>query len=410
MKIDRIKLENYKNFLDIEIDCNQMNVILGGNSTGKTNFVSIFSFLKDLSRSGIDQAIHNNGGLDYLVNVKSKTKKCTIGLSAVYGGSVTFRKTGKFVNIRCKEFEYEITFSLLKGEVRILAEKLLMQCEFGYIKDKGQFISFDVIKPVAGILSYKRKKDRIQVEMTVDDEETIDYQDFLDLKEIHIQNESMLNTLRTGIRIPLDYFFENLVIYDLDLEKMKFLAMKSKRPILKGDGSNFSSVLLSILDNRENRRKFVKILRSLLPYIDDVKASQFIEDMKMIENKEIYSTKYFPISHFSDGTLRIMGLITILFFNYHGNVIILEEPTRNIHPKLIGKLMELVKDASYQKQIIITTHNPQVLSNIDIDDILLVDRANDGNSILKRLIPDKQLDEELRILGITDVYIHGNLK
>ena len=80
--------------------------------------------------------------------------------------------------------------------------------------------------------------------------------------------------------------------------------------------------------------------------------------------------------------MSIIALIIALYFEEKSKIIILEEPERNIHPKLLKILLESAEDVSKEKQIIITTHNPEFLKHAKPDDVRLVSRDNDGNTIV----------------------------
>jgi len=91
-------------------------------------------------------------------------------------------------------------------------------------------------------------------------------------------------------------------------------------------------------------------------------------------------------------------------------VTIIEEPEKNIHPALIAKLVSMLKDASERKQIIVTTHNPEMVKHVAIEDIVLINRDRDGFSQLSR--PREK--EEIRAfleheIGIDELFIQGLL-
>ncbi len=94
-------------------------------------------------------------------------------------------------------------------------------------------------------------------------------------------------------------------------------------------------------------------------------------------------------------------------------MIVIEEPERNIHPYLISKIVEMMVDVSERlnKQIIVTTHNPEVVRYTDIDNILLVYRNDKGFSQISR--PAEK--EEVKIfleneMGIEELYVQNLLE
>ena len=66
--IENIKIQNFKSFKNLDISLNRFNVIIGANACGKSNLTQIFSFLKDITSYGLDNAISLQGGLEYLQN------------------------------------------------------------------------------------------------------------------------------------------------------------------------------------------------------------------------------------------------------------------------------------------------------------------------------------------------------
>ena len=103
-------------------------------------------------------------------------------------------------------------------------------------------------------------------------------------------------------------------------------------------------------------------------------------------------------------------MILALYFEERSNIIILEEPERNIHPKLLANLISAAEDVSKEKQIIITTHNPEFLKHANINDIRLVDRDIDGKTKINAPADNLIVKEFLKNdLGIDDLFLQGLL-
>ncbi|MCD6512239.1 MAG: AAA family ATPase, partial [Thermoplasmata archaeon] len=66
MSISRIEVKNFKSFKELKIDIGKFNVLIGTNASGKSNFVNIFKFLRDIMTLGLDNAISLQGGVEYL--------------------------------------------------------------------------------------------------------------------------------------------------------------------------------------------------------------------------------------------------------------------------------------------------------------------------------------------------------
>jgi len=114
----------------------------------------------------------------------------------------------------------------------------------------------------------------------------------------------------------------------------------------------------------------------------------------------------------SDGTINITALIIALYFE-EKPVIAIEEPEKGIHPHLISKVVDMMKDVSerFEKQIIVTTHNPEMVKYAGIENILLVHRDDNGFSQISR--PSEK--EEVKIfleneMCIEELYVQNLLE
>ncbi len=75
MQIKNIKVSNFKSFEEVEIELGKFNVLIGANASGKSNFINILQFLKDIVENGLDNAISMQGGVDYIRNINIGASK-----------------------------------------------------------------------------------------------------------------------------------------------------------------------------------------------------------------------------------------------------------------------------------------------------------------------------------------------
>ena len=69
MQIKTINVSNFKSFEEAGIELGKFNVLIGANASGKSNFITILQFLKDIVENGLDNAISMHGGVDYIRNI-----------------------------------------------------------------------------------------------------------------------------------------------------------------------------------------------------------------------------------------------------------------------------------------------------------------------------------------------------
>lgn len=154
----------------------------------------------------------------------------------------------------------------------------------------------------------------------------------------------------------------------------------------------------------------MNLIQDLLPFVSTLDVEKFADKSLLFKLQEMYCKNfYLPASLISDGTINITALVIALYFDKRALTII-EEPERNIHPYLISKITDMMKDASHKKQIIVTTHNPEIVKYGGLDNILFISRDEKGFSKVYRPI-DK---EEIKIflqneIGIEELFIQNLL-
>lgn len=103
------------------------------------------------------------------------------------------------------------------------------------------------------------------------------------------------------------------------------------------DGGNLAIVIKNILEDPHKKTEFLRLIREMLPFIEEVAIEKFMDMSLFLKLKETYSSgKYIPASMISDGTINILALIIALYFEKRP-VTVIEEPERNIHPFLISQ-------------------------------------------------------------------------
>jgi predicted ATPase len=78
----------------------------------------------------------------------------------------------------------------------------------------------------------------------------------------------------------------------------------------------------------------------------------------------------------SDGTLRMLGMLTAMYQEPPRSLVALEEPESTIHPGALGVLSDVLQEASLRSQVIITTHSPDLISNFPADVLRVVEKED----------------------------------
>jgi predicted ATPase len=210
--------------------------------------------------------------------------------------------------------------------------------------------------------------------------------------------------------LVIDRVISNFRIYDFVGRELMSAGSAKGRAFLEEDGSNVALVLRNLLQVDDKRRKFLNLARVLLPFVENPDVDRSAGQSLLMKLEEAHSGEtYLPASLLSEGTVKIIALLIALYFE-EKSIIAFEEPATSLRPKLISQLMQMMKEVSEDKQIFITTHNPEVIKHVDLDDVYLVSRDEDGFSQISKPANKKEVRIFLENdLGIDELFVQNLL-
>ena len=158
---------------------------------------------------------------------------------------------------------------------------------------------------------------------------------------------------------------------------------------LRHDGANVAAVLHLLLHKHASVYDLIRrTVQLVAPFFEDFRLEPLAlnENTVHLEWRHRASDAYFDASSLSDGTLRFIAQATLLLQPppLRPSVILLDEPELGLHPYAIAMLASLVKQASVDTQIVISTQSSLLLDEFRPEDVLVADRV-DGATELRRL-------------------------
>ncbi|TAJ45615.1 AAA family ATPase [Methanofollis fontis] len=414
MKIAGIVVRNFKSFRDADVRLGPFSVVIGPNAAGKSNFVEVFSFLSDCARDGLADAVSLQGGAAYIRNLRAPPGEETL-VSVVLdadGAPVRvrfFRNGGRVIEASVERCTYSLSLRCSGAACSVVSEEIAASCTYTVVGPG------DVSPLCDGMIRLLRSVDGV-VTCHVEPAACAPEPDCTPLAAAPLApDESMLeNPVIYPSFSPLVYqvrnFFRDLGHYDIDPRLAKRAAEVSGRASLERDGSNLAVVLRAILADPDRRRRAWGHIRDLLPYIEEVSVEGVTERVVMTTLQERYAPGTIPSFLISDGTINLTAMVVLLYFEDRP-VVIIEEPERNIHPHLIARLVAMMQDVSDHlgRQVLVTTHHPEVVKYAGREDILLVRRDDEGNSVISRPSEREDLEVFLETMGIDELYVQDLL-
>ena len=167
---------------------------------------------------------------------------------------------------------------------------------------------------------------------------------------------------------------------------MRKTAKVDDNRFLRPDGSNLPAFLYYLRVKHEASYKLVRqTVRRVAPFLDDfhLEPRNLAPDDIKLEWRHKNSDQYFDASSLSDGTLRFIVLATLFLqpVQLRPSLILVDEPELGLHPYAIGMLASLIRQASVDTQVIVSTQSSRLLDYFEPQDVLVADRVSGGTQI-----------------------------
>jgi predicted ATPase len=392
--IQSIRLKNLLSFGSEgeQIELQSLNVLIGPNASGKSNFIEVLRLMSSLPRN-IGSPISDGGGInEWLWKGGEPNPVAEI--------ETLFAYPHDDLSLRhCLKFTGENNFAKIVYET-ISRENLVKPEEISYSYQN-----------VEGRVSWRKSTHNFnhqgQPVTSV----------HVDLDSAVADNQSILQQRKEPQLYPELYYLTELLptfrLYD-DFDVRRYSKLRlGQDPALPGDflepnGSNLGAVFINLPGSIQDEIN-VK-LKNITPVVEEAKPRlgggiiQFL-----LREQGLYSPT--PPIRLSGGTLRYLCLLTILLHPTPPPLISLEEPEIGLHPDVIHTVAELLIEASQRTQLIVTTHSDllvSALANFDATDAVIVCERDREGTKLRRLEAER-LKEWLEMYSLGDLWLKGEL-
>ncbi len=327
--LERIKIEGFKSIKSLDLSLGPINLLIGSNGVGKSNFVSFFKLVNKIYEQRLQQYALQQGVENLMHFGRKETKQIFGHLS--FGNNV---------------FEFSLVPNS-QGGLFIEKEESILPKTQAFRKRY-----FDVNLTESKIKDSDRERDSY-------------------LRK-HLESYKIYHFHDTSETAPL-----------------RSRAQVNDNRILRENGSNLPAYLYFLkLKYPKNYKRIESIVQSIVPDFDRFELQPMALDENSIELNwsEINQPEhYFNATHLSDGSLRFIALVTLLEQPVLPQVILIDEPELGLHPVAIEKLAGLIKSVAARGcQMIVSTQSVNLLNHFEAEDIITVDREG-GKSVFSRI-------------------------
>ena len=167
-------------------------------------------------------------------------------------------------------------------------------------------------------------------------------------------------------------FLSGMRTYRIEPAELRGMQDPDGGTVLRSDGSNVASVLREIQRKspEEDRTRICQLLESVVPGTVDVRPKKHGPKLTLEFTQERVGAEPIKFEAFSmsDGTLRVLGLITAVFQRPAPSLLVIEEPEASMHAGALGSILDVLRLASRSMQVVVTTHSPDILDAKWIED------------------------------------------
>jgi predicted ATPase len=338
--LDHITVRGFKSIASIDkLPLKSVNVLIGSNGSGKSNFIGVFAFLHAVREGRLRDYVIQAGGAEKILHFGSKTTK-QIETRLSFADEVN---------------QYELVLSPTQDD------GLYPSSETVFFWDKSKYPK----KPFDTFLSPRDQG-----------------------REAGISDPS-LKRIPSWVRARLGGW-RLYHMHDTSISSpMRKTAKVNDNAFLRPDGSNLAAFLYFLQERHQTSYSLIRrTVQRVAPFFDDFRLAplRLKPDDIMLEWRHQNSDQYFGAGSFSDGTLRFIALATLFLQpkDYLPSVVLVDEPELGLHPYAIEMLAALIRQASEHVQVIVSTQSSLLLDHFDPGDVLVANRVSGGTQI-KRL-------------------------
>lgn len=362
------------------VELKPLNVLIGPNGSGKSNFIEAFSLLQATPEQVARPVAAGGGVRNWLYRRQVPRRKSEPArLEAIIdylAGSLRYALAFDEIGKR-----FQLTDELLEEESKLP--------DF----DEGIYYQWRDGNPVIGIdwhlRNLKQESLKPDVSILAQKRDTQVYREITDVADWFGQ-----------IKLYREWEFG-----PYSLQRSHARADLPSNALV-ADGSNLGSILNRLRRDYDNYQAFLESLKILYPGIMEI-----VIDTSGGNNQIFLQEKngLIPASRLSDGTLRYLFLLAILYDPNPPPLICLEEPELGLHPDVLPTLARLLHQASQRTQLIVTTHSPILIDALSEtpESILVCEQTEEGSTI-KRLDAD-ELKPWLERYRLGQLWMSGHL-
>jgi predicted ATPase len=408
--LKEISIHNFKSLRNVTVRVGPLAFFCGPNASGKTNLAEAFDFLSHVFLSGLANAVAEKGGFYNMCYRRIRRTK----------GAISFRITGETKLLRDISVKYDFSFSFKTHSEAIRSQFVVEDetykfhvyrnerpeetADLSVVRDQARFYAhgtgslfsepssffgFDTIDKLNELLSggYKARPQQLLINPT---------SGFL--YEI-FDNPARLQRELDGLRV-----------FQMNPRIARQPGTPSVSEGLGRHGENLPIVVESFLRQKTLAPRLISWMQDILPQLEGILTEY--TDSKQIGlyiQEHGFGAPWYA-EDVSDGTIMALGLFIALLDPDH-RIIVIEEPENSLHPWILKRFLEHCREVSQDRQVLITTHSPLVVSGANPNELFLIERSDGVTEVIPAEDREPYLPQIVKreMLDLGEYWLSGGL-
>ena len=365
MQIESIRIKNFRAFRDVEMrDIPRLVVLVGANGTGKSTLFSVFGFLRDAMTSNVTTALAKLGGPRGFQEVRSRGAEGPIEIE------LKFRETSHAPLVT-----YLVCIDEDPDSRRPLVTREILQYRRGSHGRPWRFLNFSKGQGDAVTNELEDVTDESELQR---DRQTLKAPDLLAIK-------GLAQFERFPAVVALGNLIERWHVSDFHISRARSEQEAGFSEHLSREGENLSLVIEYLHNHHEAIFGNIKQkLQARVPGISRVESKQTEEGRILLKFQDDAFEDPFLARYVSDGTIKMLAYLVLLYDPDPYPLLCVEEPENQLYPALLWELAEEFRAYAHRGgQVFISTHSPDFLNAIQLDEVFWLKKENGYTSILR---------------------------
>lgn len=381
-RIEYLKVQNFRALRDVELkDITPLTVLLGPNGSGKSTLFDVFAFLAECFELGLRRAWDKRG--------RAKELKTRGSDGAIV------------IEIKYKEANYPIITYHLAVDERNGAPFVKEEWLKWRRGKHGQPFNF---------LDYKEGSGRaISGELPDKEDQRIE----IPLKSADLLAVNALGQFAEHPRVAaLRDFITGWHVSYLSADSTRTQPEAGPQERLNRTGDNLANVIQYLDEQHPDRLEAIfTTLRRRVPRIERVLTESMPDGRLLLQIKDAPFAHPVLARFASDGTLKMLAYLVLLQDPTPPSFIGIEEPENYLHPRLLPELAEECQQATARTQMLVTTHSPFFINQLEPKQVRIIYRGTDGYTQTQRIADIPGINEFIQHgASLGDLWMEGHFE